>query len=882
MRVSAGALQATNGSVGASIAFTGKRAAPSWRLLAVSVLLSVMLAAALVDGLAGERSAMPAARPSGLSHEGFFGVPVALQGALSATEGGGDSSYLIGAARGELGAANPAQHLQLSFGRSGVSLRSGATHLGLRLRAIGYGSSLRALGEAQPRVTANRVAYRRADLSEWYVNGPLGLEQGFTIPAAPGRRPAGVLTLSIALSGNTHARLGAGGRSVTFGPSDALRYDGLAASDADGRALHSWLALEGGGLSLRVDTRDARYPLRIDPLIQQGGKLAVAQQTGFGRSAALSADGQTALVTADNGAWIFTRSGSTWTQQGEKLTGSDEIGNAEFGTSVALSSDDSTVLIGGRADNGDIGAAWVFTRSGSTWTQQGEKLTAQGEIGKGEFGVTVALSANGDTALIGAPGDNEDQGAAWVFSRSGSTWSQQGEKLVGSGIVGVPFFAKSVALSADGNTALIGAPVDRDVGAAWVFTRSGSTWSQQGEKLTANGEVGKGWFAWSVALSADGDTALIGGFDDDVAVGAAWVFTRSGSTWSQQGGKLTGAGEHGKGWFGQSVALSSDGNTALIGANGDSGYEGAAWVFTRSGSTWSPQGEKLTGSGERGDGLDGNTGGNFGYSVALSADGATALVGGLDDDDFAGAAWVFADQATNPPNAAEYGRCVGVPRPRGGVTGQYARASCNELGGHHRYQWYPGVARTHFSLSTTEGVATFESVNRTRVTCKGETGTGEYTGAGLTTVGGVVLAFTDCEGLGAKCSTAGDAEGEVVTNPLEGVIGIIQRGEGAGANKVGLELFPGARTGNVIEFACGVTPVSVRGAVIVPVPANKMRLSSELRYSARKGRQEPESFLGEPKAVLEASFDLGPFEQLGLRLKTTQADEEALELNAAL
>src|SRR5207244_2614622 len=116
-----------------------------------------------------------------------------------------------------------------------------------------------------------------------------------------------------------------------------------------------------------------------------------------------------------------------------------------------------------------------------------------------------------------------------------------------------------------------GAPKYECVGAAWVFTRKGSTWTQQGEKLTGSGEVDRGEFGTSVALSAEGNTALIGGRCDGYGapkyecVGAAWVFTRSGSTWAQQGPKLTGGGEIGGGEFGTSVALSADGNIALIG-----------------------------------------------------------------------------------------------------------------------------------------------------------------------------------------------------------------------------------------------------------------------------------------------------------------------------
>jgi hypothetical protein len=178
-----------------------------------------------------------------------------------------------------------------------------------------------------------------------------------------------------------------------------------------------------------------------------------------------------------------------------------------------------------------------------------------------------------------------------------------------------------------------------------VFTRTGGVWSQQGPKLTGGGETGGGKFGTIVALSADGDTALIGGWNDDSSKGAAWVFTRSGSTWAQQGGKLIGAGETGAGRFGVSVALSADGDTALIGGLDDNGTMGAAWVFMRSASTWTQQGGKLTAEDEAGEG-------EFGTNVALSADGATALIGGWRDNGGVGAAWAFVDPPTATTGAA--------------------------------------------------------------------------------------------------------------------------------------------------------------------------------------------------------------------------------------
>jgi hypothetical protein len=634
------------------------RAVP-WRPVVAAALLSLTLGAALSERLAGERSSVLSGVRSGASsHRGLSSLPSSAQGPISGVLGAGDPAYRISAVGGGLRAVSPVQRLRVRFSRSGVLLSSGTMRLGLSLRAVGYGASLTALGEVTPSSKANRVSYARSGLSEWYVNGPLGLEQGFTLTRAPAGDRAGPLTLSMALSGNVHAALTSDGQSLTLSHArgSSLRYGALVASDARGHRLHSWLELHAGRVLLRIDTRGAAYPLRIDPLIQQGSKLTPNDANGksdFGNSVALSADGSTALIGGpfDNSeagaAWVFTRSGSTWTQQA-KLTGGEEVGGSLFGISAALSSDGNTALIGGFGDNGHVGAAWVFTRSGSTWTQQGLKLIAEsGEIGGGGFGISVALSSEGNTALIAGARDNTYVGAAWVFTRSGSTWTQQGLKLIAKGgeEIGEGDFGQSVALSANGSTALIGAPNDNShVGAAWVFTRSGSTWTQQGSKLTGGEEIGPGFLGSSVALSADGNVALIGGNEDNVALGAAWEFTRSGSTWTQQGSKLTGGEETGEGFFGTSVALSSDGNTALVGGVLDNNLIGAAWVFTRSGSTWTQQGSKLTGGEEIGKG-------HFGEHVALSSDGNTALIGGYADNGTLGAAWVFA----SPPPAAQPG-----------------------------------------------------------------------------------------------------------------------------------------------------------------------------------------------------------------------------------
>jgi hypothetical protein len=288
---------------------------------------------------------------------------------------------------------------------------------------------------------------------------------------------------------------------------------------------------------------------------------------------------------------VFTRSGSAWTQQA-KLTGSDEVGLAEFGQSVALSGNGSTALVGGPIDdrpqgtavNDGRGAVWAFERVGSSWKQDGPKLKGTGQTRNGDFGDTVALSADGDTAAVGAFNGDYGLGGAWVFVRDGSHWRQQGSKLYGLGAAGASDFGSALALSADGDTLMSAGPLDGNgVGAVWVFTRSRTIWRQSGDKLgykiSAGGEKGAAAFGSDVALTADGTTALIGGWTDSDGRGAAWVFTRTGSTWTQTQ-KLTGRGENGPARFGFAVALSANGHTALVGGPIDNKKRGATWVFT--------------------------------------------------------------------------------------------------------------------------------------------------------------------------------------------------------------------------------------------------------------------------------------------------------------
>jgi hypothetical protein len=321
-------------------------------------------------------------------------------------------------------------------------------------------------------------------------------------------------------------------------------------------------------------------------------------------------------------------------QLGLKLVGTGSVGNALQGFSVALSGDGKTVILGGLNDNTGAGAAWVFTRdSGNKWSQQGRKLVGTGGAAPTQQGFSLSLSADGNTALVGGLRD------AWVFTRSGSTWTQQGATLAGSGAVGdrIAYEGRSVALSADGNTALVGGDGDDSAaGATWVFTRSGGIWSQQGPKLIGSNASKPAGQGISVALSADGNTALVGGYGDNAGVGAAWVFTRSGGTWAQQGPKLVGTSAVEGTQQGRSVALSADGNTAIVSGLSD------AWVFTRRGNTWSKRRPKLAGTGPVA------AAAKQGFSAALSASGTIAVVGSWTDAAEGGARVFAVPRSRNP------------------------------------------------------------------------------------------------------------------------------------------------------------------------------------------------------------------------------------------
>ena len=416
----------------------------------------------------------------------------------------------------------------------------------------------------------------------------------------------------------------------------------------------------------------ATAPFTLAPWIQQQKLTAAngARDDVFGYSVALT--GTTAFIGAagrtfgsnvgQGAAYVFTCTGNpcTWMEQ-QELTAADGALDDEFGNAVAVSG--NTAIIGAWGKNSlylpaapttavdPQGAAYVFTCSGDPciWRQQQELTAAHGAHGD-EFGNTVAVSGN--TAIIGAPYRNSYQGAAYVFTCSGTpcTWRQQQELTAADGAHG-NVFGYSVAVS--GNTALIGAIGNNSSrGAAYVFTCSGTpcTWIQQ-QELTAEDAAGGDVFGTRVAVS--GATAVIGApgkaIGNNSLQGAAYIFTCSGTpcTWREQQ-ELTAVHGASRDEFGNRVDVSGD--LVIIGNNSS---QGAAYVFTCSGTpcTWKVSGWWPFGTRKQQEqeliAADGARGDEFGYSVAVS--GNTTIIGAAYKNSYQGAVYVFGPRLGNVP-----------------------------------------------------------------------------------------------------------------------------------------------------------------------------------------------------------------------------------------
>ena len=385
---------------------------------------------------------------------------------------------------------------------------------------------------------------------------------------------------------------------------------------------------------------DGVIPSQVAKLLASDG---VAPDS-FGDSIALSSD--TMVVGAprayasghpESGAvYVFTRSGSGWTQQ-QKITASDGSEGDRFGWPVALSGD--TVMIGAYYNANAAGAVYVFTRTGTTWTQQAKLVQPDGITG--HFGSAVAIS--GDTAVIGAFLANGStaagSGAAYVFSRSGTSWTEKAKLSASDGAMD-DGFGTAVAIS--GSNILVGASGcdvsgKADAGAAYAFKLSGITWAER-QKLVASDGLAGDFFGTAVA--AYGDWLVIGAYGDDIDSnadqGSTYVFEGIGP-WSQWQKIVASDGAAGD-CFGKAVAVS--GNRLVVRASdddiGSNADQGSAYSYVWGGSTWAIE-QKLTSS-------EGHAADYLGHGIGL--DGDTIVLTAPGEYGWMGAVNVFAPYST--------------------------------------------------------------------------------------------------------------------------------------------------------------------------------------------------------------------------------------------
>jgi hypothetical protein len=391
-----------------------------------------------------------------------------------------------------------------------VALDSGGARFQMSLAALGRGAKRETPVPASPEAKANRIDYRRGGLTEWYVNGPLGLEQGFTLDQ-PLENPRGeALTIALRLGGDLRAAPASEGMNlVRADGSTALHYRGLVAWDATGRTLPAWWQGEGAEVRLRVDDTAARYPVTIDPFIQQA-KLTASDGTGgdnFGFSLAMSGD--TVVVGAPNddiagnsgqgsayvfvkpptGAWMTTASFAA------KLTASDGAPLGGLAGSVAVSGD--TVVVG-KGFGGQLGA-YVFLKPVVGWTGT---LYEDAKLTTSDGGINHPVAIDGDTVVAGP----------YVYVKPAGGWAgalAESAKLTASDQVLSLVLLLDAWVSLDADTVVLGVPTDEingtaGRGSAYIFEKPFLGWAgslTERAKLTASDSDFVRGFGSSVAVS---------------------------------------------------------------------------------------------------------------------------------------------------------------------------------------------------------------------------------------------------------------------------------------------------------------------------------------------------------------------------------------------
>ena len=474
-------------------------------------------------------------------------LPVAAQSAISAAIGRDQVDYQAAAGAEGFQFTNPANGFTAQVQAGALQVSAGPDTWDMSLAGLGYGGAVQAVGTAKTSTNGNRVDCDYASIDEWFVNGPAGLEQGFTVPALSNSEASGSLTVELALGGDLRTTVNAAGSGLTLsrpGGSTVLGYTGLTACDAAGKSLAASLEVqtEGGRQELLIHVNDAgaQGPITIDPSFAEEAELTAADGAmgdDFGLSVAIS--GNTLVVgapyatiganTYQGAAYVFTESVSgAWvsTSMAAKLTASDGTSSSYFGTSVSISG--NTLVVGAPGNGNTSGAAYVFTEPASGgWvsTSTAATLTVSGHT---LCGVSVAINGNPVTGNVVAVGY---KGGAQAFYQVGSAWHTNLLVIPTSGVA-----PSSVAINESGTIMVVGLPeqtigANTNQGAAVVATQSGSNGITS--VLTAPDGSAGDMFGWSVGMNDSGTSIVVGApqstFGARTYQGEADVFTAPAS-----------------------------------------------------------------------------------------------------------------------------------------------------------------------------------------------------------------------------------------------------------------------------------------------------------------------------------------------------------------
>ncbi|MDF1799220.1 MAG: FG-GAP repeat protein [Planctomycetota bacterium] len=644
-----------------------------------------------------------------------------------------------------------ASQVRVRLDGRGLDLAGGAPAWGLELAGYGFEGSLQPVaGEPAVRADGNRVTYSwGAALDEWVVNDARGIEHGYTLHQRPtAGQPGAALAFDLDVRGDLSPAVAPGASDVLFldaAGNAVVSYTGLTVFDAEGRSLPSHFEPRGDELRLEVDDAGAVYPLTIDPMIQLGYLKALDPDYSDRMGDAVAISGNTAVVgvphdasastgaygdefnndmTGSGAAYVFVKNGSTWTQQAF-LKASNTGSMDRFGYSVAIDGD--RIVVGAPFEDGastgvdgdqglggayDSGAAYVFYRFGLTWGQEAYLKATNTENGD-SFGFSVGIS--GDLIVVGARyedggatginGDASDNsvwrsGAAFVYSRSGFSWSPQ-LYLKASNPDSNDYFGVSVAIDGtriavaassegsgsagiNGDQQNEGAPGS---GAVYVFEQKGELWVQDAYIKASNPGA---WDRFGASLALSGDTLAVGasveesaatGIDGDQsdnsmpAAGAAYVFVDDGVSWSQEA-YLKASNTAGSCYFGNAIDVSGDRvvvgsifeDSAAVGINGDDQdtsamFAGAAYSYLRSGGVWSQEAYLKAANAEAQDHF-GAAVGVSGDTVIVGAPGEDGGQGGVNgdptDNSGSGSGAVYAFELSSPWGVAKYGPGTGA------------------------------------------------------------------------------------------------------------------------------------------------------------------------------------------------------------------------------